>query len=104
MSCDDKLMGVMKVVLHLMKSGDLGLWLSPRVMRKLKAFAARDQGEGGQEFGEVNDTVFLSWLLEGGSMEPKVHWEVESLPNNGGIYRILLEGGDDGKGVHRNQS
>jgi len=30
-------------------------------------------------------------------------WEVEMLPNNGGIYRILLEGGQDEKGVHDNQ-
>jgi hypothetical protein len=30
-------------------------------------------------------------------------WEVEMLPNNGGIYKILLKGGRDEKGVHNNQ-
>ena len=28
-------------------------------------------------------------------MEPSVRWEVESLPNNGGIYKMLLKGGKD---------
>ena len=31
-------------------------------------------------------------------------WEVEMLPDNGGIYRILLEGGQDEKDIHDNQS
>ncbi len=28
------------------------------------------------------------------SVSPHIVWEVEFLPNNGGIYRRLLEGGD----------
>ncbi len=90
---DDEFILVMKALLHLIKSGDLGFWLSPELMRKLKTFAAHQQGEGSQGMGEVNDTLFLSWLQQGGSMELHIHWEVESLPNNGGIYRMLLEGG-----------
>lgn len=30
-------------------------------------------------------------------------WEVEMLPDNGGIYRTLLEGGYDDEGIHNNQ-
>lgn len=35
---------------------------------------------------------------------PRIEWEVESLPNNGRIYRILFEGGQDGEDIHGNQS
>jgi len=31
-------------------------------------------------------------------------WEVETLPDNGGIYRILLEGGQSEKDIHPNQN
>lgn len=88
---------------HLIKSGDLGFWLSPRLMWKLKAFAAEQQGESSQCMGKIDDTLFLSWLQQGGSMEPNLRWEVESLPNNGGIYKILLRGGQKEKGSHSNQ-
>ena len=30
-------------------------------------------------------------------------WEVEMLPDNGGIYRMLLEGGYGDEGIHDNQ-
>ena len=30
-------------------------------------------------------------------------WEVEMLPNSGGIYRTLLEGGYGDEGIHDNQ-
>jgi hypothetical protein len=95
--------GFVKAMGHLMKSGDLAFWLSPRLMRKLKAFAVEKQAESSQVVAEVDDTLFLSWLQRGGSLEPNLRWEMESLPNNGGIYRMLLEGGQDGKGVHNNQ-
>lgn len=90
---DDEVFQVLKTMARLMTGGDLGFWLSPRLMRKLKAFVAKQQGESRQGIGEVDDTVFLSWLEQGGSMELNLHWEVESLPNNGGIYKILLRGG-----------
>ena len=32
-----------------------------------------------------------------------VVWEFESLPNNGGIYQILLQGDQNEKSVHDNQ-
>jgi hypothetical protein len=32
-----------------------------------------------------------------------IQWEIESLPNNGGVYRILLEGGRDEESVDYNQ-
>lgn len=31
-------------------------------------------------------------------------WEVEMLPDNGGIYRTLLEGGYGDEGIHDNQA
>ena len=31
-------------------------------------------------------------------------WEVEMLPDNGGIYRILLEGGQSEEDIHNNQN
>ena len=31
-------------------------------------------------------------------------WEVEMLPDNGGIYQILLEGRQSEKDIHHNQS
>ena len=30
-------------------------------------------------------------------------WEVEMLPNNSGIYKILLKGGQDEEGIHDDQ-
>jgi hypothetical protein len=100
---DGDAIGLTKAIGNLIKSGDLGFWLSPRLMRKVKAFAAAQQGEESQDVRDVSDTLFLSWLQQGGSMEPKLRWEVESLPNNGGVYRILLKGGQGGKGIHDNQ-
>jgi hypothetical protein len=95
----------MKGMFNLIKSGDLGFWLSPQLMRKLKAFAAEQHGEASRGSEQVDDTLFVSWLLQGGGMQPKIDWQVEMLPNNGGIYRMLLEGGQDGKGkgLHGNQ-
>jgi len=99
---DNDAIQLVKAIAHLIKSGDLGFWLSSRLMRKLKAFAAEQWGESSQGMGEVNDTLFLSWLEQGGSMEPNLRWEVESLPNNGGIYRILLKGSQNEKSAHNN--
>jgi len=81
---------VLKAIMHLMQSGDLGFWLSNRLTRKLKAFAV-ERGVGREE--ALDDTLFLSWLEQGGNLEPNVRWEIQSLPDNGGIYHILLEGG-----------
>ncbi|MFC1999967.1 hypothetical protein ACFLXE_04320 [Chloroflexota bacterium] len=90
-------------IAKLMISGDLGYWLSPRLMRKVKAFTVEHRGESIQDIGEVDGTIFATWLLQVGTMEPNIQWKLESLPNNGGIYRMLLEGGQDGKGAHDNQ-
>jgi hypothetical protein len=35
--------------------------------------------------------------------KPAIAWDVDSLPNNGGIYEILLRGGRDEKGSNNNQ-
>lgn len=102
LASDDDAMKLVKAIFRLLECGDLGFWLSPRLMRKLKAFVAKQQGGSRQGIGEVDDTVFLAWLEQGGSMEPNLRWEVESLPNNGGIYRILLQGGQNEKGSHNN--
>jgi hypothetical protein len=56
-------------------------------------------------FGELADRFI--WLLAKyfeGKVTGKltVHWEVEPLPGDGGIYRILLERGHDGEDVYRN--
>jgi hypothetical protein len=96
-------MQFVKTMLNLMKSGDLGFWLSPRLARKIKALDQELQGRGSQSTGELDEESFLLFLQQGGSLEPNVRWEVESLPNNAGIYRILLEGGKN-EGVHNNQS
>ncbi len=104
MASDSNAMRIVMAMAFLMKSGDLGYWLSPRLMRRLKTFASRRNDDAIKNVSEeVDDTIFLSWLEQGGSVEPNVQWEVEPLPNNGGIYRILLEGGQD-EGVHDNQS
>ena len=88
---DDDAIQLVQAMGRLIESGDLGFWLSPRLMRKLKAFATEHHAEYGQQ--EVDDTLFLSWLEQGGNLEPNVRWDIESMPDNGGIYRILLEGG-----------
>jgi hypothetical protein len=95
-------MEFVKAMLNLMKSRDLGFWLSPRMARKIKALDQTHQGKSGQSTGSIDEESFLSFLLQGGIIEPNVRWEVQSLPNNGGIYRILLEGGKN-EGVHNNQ-
>jgi len=99
LASDKEFMRVMEAMLNLINSGHLGFWLSPQLMRRLKAFAAHQQGESSQSAEQKNDTLFLSWLQQAGSMEPHIDWKVESLPNNGGIYRMLLQGGKD-EGVH----
>lgn len=38
-----------------------------------------------------------------GKQVSAIQWEIESLPDNSGIYRILLEGGQSEKGVHDTQ-
>lgn len=35
----------------------------------------------------------ISHCLKKTGVKPRIHWEVESLPNDVGIYRILLKGG-----------
>jgi hypothetical protein len=37
---------------------------------------------------------FIRYLVRKreGSIEPSLEWEVKSLPDNGGIYRVLLQG------------
>ena len=95
---------LIKTMWHMMKSEDLDFWLSPRLMRRLKAFAAEQQEDGSQRTEDVDDELFLAWLLQGGSMESSFKWEVESLPDNGGIYRIILKGGQNEKSAHNNPS
>jgi hypothetical protein len=95
-------MQFVKTMLNLMKSGDLGFWLSTRMARKIKALGQEQQRRDSQSIGEIDEESFISFLQQGGSLEPNVRWEVESLPNNGGIYRILLKEGKN-EGVHNNQ-
>ena len=95
-------MQFVRTMVNLMKSGDLGFWLSTRLARKVKALDQGHQGRSSQSTQDIDEGSFLSFLQQGGSLEPNVRWEVESLPNNGGIYRILLEGGKN-EGVHNNQ-
>ena len=93
LASDDNTVELVKAIGHLLVNGDLGFWLSPRLMRKLKAFATEQQQASSKGMGEIDDKLFLSWLQQGGNMEPDLRWEVESLPDNGSIYKILLEGG-----------
>ena len=95
---------LIKTMWHMMKSEDLDFWLSPRLMRRLKAFAAEQQEEDSQRTGEVDDELFLAWLLQGGSMESSFKWQVASLPDNGEIYRIILKGGQNEKSAHNTPS
>lgn len=90
---DDEVFQVLKTMARLMTGGDLGFWLSPRLMRKLRDFAAEQERQSCEGADQVDDALFLSWLQQVGSIEPKPHWEVQYLPDNGGIYRRLLEGG-----------
>jgi hypothetical protein len=88
-------MWFVKAMLNLMKSGDLGFWLSPRLARKVKTLDQERQGKSSQSTREIDEESFLSFLQQGGNVEPNVRWEVESLPNNGGIYKMLLKGDKD---------
>ncbi len=36
------------------------------------------------------------------AMKPTIQWEIEFLPADGGIYRILLEGGENETDLHNN--
>lgn len=99
---DDDAIRFVEAMLRLMESGDLAFWLSPKLVRRVMAFAAEQQEENSEGIGEIDHALFASWLLQVGSMEPNVRWEVESLPNNGGIYRMLLRGGKN-EDVHDNQ-
>ena len=100
---EEEFMRFMKEILDLVSTGDLGFWLSPQLVRKVKVFGSKEQGEAGKGSGEVNGTQFLSWLLKGGTMQLRIDWRVEDLPSNSGIYRILLEGGSHGKSINDNQ-
>lgn len=95
---------IINTMWHMMKSEDFGFWLSPRLMRRLKTFAAEQQEKGRQSNEEVDDELLLAWLLKGGSMESNIKWKLESLPDNGGIYRIILEGSQNEKSAHNNPS
>jgi hypothetical protein len=99
---DDDAIQFVEAMLRLMASGDLAFWLSPKLVRRVMAFAAEQQEENNEGIGEIDQALFASWLLQVGSIEPNVRWEVESLPNNGGIYRMLLQGGKN-EDVHNNQ-
>jgi hypothetical protein len=101
---DNEAFKLIQAMGHLMRSQDLGFWLSPRLMRRLKAFAAEQQEEGNQRTGDIDDELFLAWILQGGSMESSFNWKVASLSDNGGIYRIILKGGQNEKRAHNNPS
>jgi len=101
---DDDAIQVVKAMARLMRSGDLGFWLSPSLLRRVKSFAAGLPGGGGQGSSGVDDSVFFSFLEQGGGAVPAMKWEVESQPDNGAIYRMLMKGGEDAKGVHDRES
>ena len=93
-----------KAMLNLITSGDLGFWLSTRLARKVKAQGQEHRRKSSQSTREIDEESFLSFLQQEGSIEPNVRWEVESLPNNGGMYRIILKGGQNEKSAHNNPS
>jgi hypothetical protein len=78
---------VLKAMVRLMESGDLSFWVSTRLMHRLRAFTTEGQAEHAQR--QVDGTLLLSWLEQGGNLEPNVRWEIQSLPDNGRIYHIL---------------
>jgi len=82
---------LLKRLLHLMQSRDLRFSLSPRLSRELKASARNENA--GRSRQEIDGTAFLQWLEVRGKVEPNIRWEIDTLPDNGGIYRMLLEGG-----------
>jgi len=84
------------------------------VMRAVKDTRSGDKTLFASEYGKRRDGVVvfhvfsellraLALRLKERMAKPEIRWEVESLPNNGGVYRILLQGGQDEKGVHHNQ-
>jgi hypothetical protein len=93
---NDDAFRVLKAMARLMESGDLTFWVSTRLMHRLSAFTAEGQAEHAQR--QVDGTLLLSWLEQGGNLEPNVRWEIQSLPDNGGIYRTLLKGGKKDEG------
>lgn len=100
---DNDSVRLVKTMGQLMRRGDLSFWLSPGLVRKLKAFAAERRADSGEGLLKVDDTLFVLWLQQGGSIEPELKWEKESLPNNGGIYKMLLRGGEHEESVHDRQ-
>jgi hypothetical protein len=102
---DTKAMEFEMAMVRLMKSGDFGYYLSARLVKALKSYGAKKGTRaGGEEPAEVDAMLFFSWLEEVGSMEPPVKWDIESLPDNGGIYRMLLQGEHDEQGTHDHPS
>ena len=88
---NDEAFRILKATLRLLQSGDLSFWLSTRLMRELRAFAAELWGEHNKK--QIDDTLFLSWLQQRGILGPNIRWEIQSLPDNGGVYRTLFKGG-----------
>ena len=104
LASDHNAWNIVKAMLRLMKEGHLDLWLSPQLVRQLKRFALEKRGASGQGItGIVDATLLLWWLEEGAGMNLSVRWEVEFLPDNGGIYRMLLKGGRSEEGIHHNE-
>jgi len=95
-------MQFVKTMFSLLKSGELGFWLSPRLARKVKALVLQRQGINSPSTQDVDEEAFMLFLQQGGNIEPDLRWEVESLNDNGAIYRNILKGGR-GEGIYNNQ-
>jgi hypothetical protein len=81
------------------------LTLSRDIKGEFKMLVRREYpGRDGTLVFNVMWEILLAMVrrLKQENQGPDLHWEIESLPNDGGIYRILLEGGRDEDGVHNN--
>ena len=76
--------------------------VEPPIVKKIKALDQEHQRKSSQSTPEIDENAFLSFLQQGGSIEPSFKWEIESLPDNGGIYRIILKGGRNEKSTRNN--
>ena len=80
-------------VVHLMGRGDLGFWLSPRLAKALRSGAASQGVDAASpNSGPVDGSALVGWVLSGGTLDPRIEWDVQPLGNDGAIYRMLLKG------------
>ena len=83
---------LMTAVVALMVRGDVGFWISSRLAKAIRSGPVpQGTDTSSPDSGPVDGAALVAWALAGGTLDPRIEWDVRPLADDGAVYRMLVK-------------